>query len=220
MAELYGELIKQAQLAEELGFDTAWLAEHHFNNYVAQPSPFQLAAMLGATTSRIRLGIAVVVLTFHHPLRLAGELAQLDVLTQGRLDVAVGRGAFPWEAHQMGIKQTDQENRDYCSEHLLVMARALRSPMKAIDHQGKLWQFANLTIIPPTYTEKSPTFWVAAQRPESVPWAIESCLNAGLPPILFCSQLRRPFKLIEDVHAAYERELSARRSTGADVSGA
>lgn len=198
-ARLYGELIEQAELAEALGFDAVWLAEHHFNNYVAQPGPLQIAAIIASRTKRVHIGIAVVVAPLHHPLRLAGELAQLDVLANGRLEVAVGRGAFPWEAEQMGVHQSDQESRDFCKEHLLVMAKALRSRMQAVDHKGSRWTFSNVTIIPPTATAMSPRFWMAAQQPGSVPWAVAACLDAGLPPAIFCSLLRRPFALVEQM---------------------
>ena len=216
---LYHELLEQGELAEELGFDSVWLAEHHFNNYVAQPGPFQLAAMLGERTKTVNIGIAVVVLTFHHPLRLAGELAQLDVLLDGRLEAALGRGAFPWEAHQMGIVQTQAESREYCREHIKVMATTLRSRGAAIDYEGERWSFSNLTIIPPTATDASPRFWVAAQRPDSVEWAVSSALEAGLPPIVFCSQLRRPFSLIEGMAAAFKESIAAHEAQGTDTAG-
>ena len=213
-ARLYGELIEQAELAEALGFDAVWLAEHHFNNYVAQPGPLQIAAIVASRTRRVRIGIAVVVAPLHHPLRLAGELAQLDVLANGRLEVAVGRGAFPWEAEQMGVHQSEQESRDFCKEHLLVMATALRSRMEAVDHKGSRWTFSNVTIIPPTATPASPRFWMAAQQPASVPWAVASCLDAGLPPAIFCSLLRRPFALVEEMRAALTRSLVERAFSG------
>lgn len=219
--QLYRELILEAQLAEELGFRSVWLAEHHFNNYVAQPGPLQLAAMIADRTERIHIGIAVLVVTFHHPLRLAGELAQLDVLAKGRLEVAIGRGAFPWEAQQMGIHQEDQENREYCKEHLLVLAKTLRSRMQAVDHEGSYWKFANVTIIPPTATPSSPQFWVAAQRPDSVPWAVASCLDAGLSPMIFCSQLRRPFALVGQMLNVFKASLAeGERTRGVGSDGA
>jgi alkanesulfonate monooxygenase SsuD/methylene tetrahydromethanopterin reductase-like flavin-dependent oxidoreductase (luciferase family) len=208
--QLYAELIEQAVLAETLGFHTAWLAEHHFNNYVAQPGPLQLAAIIADRTSKIRIGVAVVVAPFHHPLRLAGELAQLDVLANGRLDVAIGRGAFPWEAQQMGIHQSDDENRATCKEHLLVMAKTLRSRMRSVDHEGSHWSFSNVTIIPPTATSSSPRFWVAAQSPDSVPWAVAACLDAGLPPVIFCSLLRRPFTLVTEMRDAISAVVARR----------
>lgn len=219
--QLYRELILEAQLAEELDFRAVWLAEHHFNNYVAQPGPLQLAAMIADRTERLHIGIAVLVVTFHHPLRLAGELAQLDVLAKGRLEVAIGRGAFPWEAQQMGIHQTDQENRDYCKEHLLVLAKTLRARMQAVDHEGSHWKFSNVTIIPPTATSSSPRFWVAAQQPGSVPWAVACCLDAGLTPMIFCSQLRRPFALVRQMLDALKESLAdAKQTSGVGNGGA
>src|SRR5438309_12056153 len=90
---LYEKWIEQVTLAEELGFDGAWFTEHHFGRFGGMlPSPQMLMAALAQRTSRIRLGTAVVLLPMHHPLRIAEEMAMLDILSNGRLNVGVGRG--------------------------------------------------------------------------------------------------------------------------------
>jgi alkanesulfonate monooxygenase SsuD/methylene tetrahydromethanopterin reductase-like flavin-dependent oxidoreductase (luciferase family) len=209
LEEMYDDLLTEAALAEKCGFSHIWLAEHHFNNYIAQPAPMQLAAMLADRTTTVKIGIAVVVLPFYHPLRLAGELAQLDVLLKGRLVATLGRGAFRFEAYAMGQDMTDEENRELCSESIQILAATLRSRMRAVDHKGKRWQFENVTIIPPSYSKTSPDLWVAAQSPLSAEWAVKLCVESGLRPQIFCSQLRRPFSVISDVHSAYKKALAS-----------
>jgi alkanesulfonate monooxygenase SsuD/methylene tetrahydromethanopterin reductase-like flavin-dependent oxidoreductase (luciferase family) len=121
----------------------------------------------------------------------------------------------------MGIHKPDQENREYCKEHLLVLAKTLRSRLRAVDHDGSNWKFSNVTIIPPTATPSSPRFWVAAQRPDSVPWAVASCDDAGLPPMIFCSQLRRPFALVGQMLNEFRASLAeGERTRGVGTDGA
>jgi len=79
---------------EELGFDSIWLTEHHFIDYGLSVSPAVLAAAAAMRTRRVRIGLAAAILPFHDPVRLAEELAIVDILSEGRLDVGVGRDEF------------------------------------------------------------------------------------------------------------------------------
>lgn len=92
--EVLQQAVDQTRLAEEVGFDCIWMGEHHFGGegYDVHPNPILTAAHLAARTERIRIGLAAVILAGWHPLRLAEDLAVLDHITGGRLEVAVGRG--------------------------------------------------------------------------------------------------------------------------------
>src|SRR5713101_7191664 len=94
---MYGDLLEEIAYAEEQGLETVWLAEHHFVSYSACPQPLKFAIKAATQTRRVRFGTGVLVLPFYHPLRLAGEIAVADVLTGGRLEIGVGRGAYPYE---------------------------------------------------------------------------------------------------------------------------
>jgi natural product biosynthesis luciferase-like monooxygenase protein len=103
-ADAYRDLIDDAQLAEALGFDAVWIAEHHFDAYGGVvPSPAVLAAALAQRTSRIRIGVAVAVVPFYQPIRLAEEFAMVDVLSQGRLEMGLGRGFMTHEMRGFGV---------------------------------------------------------------------------------------------------------------------
>jgi len=91
------------QLAEAIGFDTAWFAEHHFTNYSISVSPLMMAAHMAGYTSRIRLGTAVMVLPLYHPMRVAQEIALVDRLTEGRLVLGIGSGYQAWEFDRYGL---------------------------------------------------------------------------------------------------------------------
>lgn len=91
------------RLAEEVGLDTAWFAEHHFTNYSISVSPLMMAAHMAAATRRIRLGTAVIVLPLYQPMRVAQEVALVDQLSGGRLVLGVGTGYQPFEFERYGV---------------------------------------------------------------------------------------------------------------------
>lgn len=105
------ETLEEIKLADELGFDSAWLAEHHFSRYGILGNPLLLGAAVAQETKRIRIGTAVVVLPFHNPLRLAEDTATLDVLSGGRVDLGVGRGYQPGEFNGFGIDAETSKKR-------------------------------------------------------------------------------------------------------------
>ena len=105
------ETLEEIQLADELGFDSAWLAEHHFSRYGILGNPLLLGAAIAERTKNIRIGTAVVVIPFHNPLRLAEDAATLDLLSHGRLDLGVGRGYQPAEFKGFGIEPESSKQR-------------------------------------------------------------------------------------------------------------
>ncbi|HEX3087737.1 MAG TPA: LLM class flavin-dependent oxidoreductase, partial [Ilumatobacteraceae bacterium] len=101
--QLLAETRAEVQLAEQLGFDIAWFAEHHFSNYSITSSPLLLVSHMAAATTTIRLGPAVIVLPFYEPLRLAEDVCLADALTGGRLVLGLGFGYQPREFIKFGI---------------------------------------------------------------------------------------------------------------------
>src|SRR5919108_2397524 len=119
----YHDTIEQIVYADELGFDIAWLAELHFYRpFSILSSPLILAAALAQRTTRIRLGTAVVLLPLQHPLRLAEDAATVDLLSQGRLEVGVGRGAIA--IHFQGFNVPQDESRERFEEALTLLEQA------------------------------------------------------------------------------------------------
>ena len=118
---------RHAVMADELGYDRIWLGEHHFDadGTDASPNPIMLATDLAARTERIRMGMAAVSLTLWHPLRVAEDLAILDHFSEGRLDVAFGRGILPIEVMNLNPKagrwQGQDESRAIFDEHLAIV---------------------------------------------------------------------------------------------------
>jgi len=106
-----GGIVEQVEIADELGFDIAWFAEHHFSNLCVCPSPLLIAAHCAARTKRIRMGTAVLVLPFYNPMRLIDEIAYVDILSGGRLVLGVGTGNQEYEARRLGLSLADARAR-------------------------------------------------------------------------------------------------------------
>ncbi len=102
-ADILAMTVEKVRLAEQLGFDGAWFAEHHFTSHSVCPSPLMMVAHCAAVTTRLRLGPAVVVLPLNHPLRVVQELGMLQALTGGRLQLGLGTGHQPHEFRTYGI---------------------------------------------------------------------------------------------------------------------
>ena len=102
-AQVLTNTVRQVRLAEELGFDATWFAEHHFSNASVCASPLMMAMHCAAVTSRILLGPAVVVLPLHHPLRVAQEVAMLDQISGGRVLLGFGPGHQPHEFRSLQV---------------------------------------------------------------------------------------------------------------------
>ncbi|MEU4253067.1 LLM class flavin-dependent oxidoreductase [Amycolatopsis sp. NPDC026612] len=116
------EHLELAVLAESLGFDSAFVTEHHFSDYALTPSPLQLLTYLAARTDRLLLGTAVVVIPWHNPVRLVEEILTLDALSNGRLIIGVGRGTAGREYEGLGCASDESENRFTDGLHTLVSA--------------------------------------------------------------------------------------------------
>lgn len=102
-AQVMATTTAAVQLAEQIGFDATWFAEHHFTSASVCASPLLMTAHCAALTKRIRLGPAVVVLPLHHPLRVVQEVGMLEVMSGGRLNLGIGTGHQPHEFRSFGV---------------------------------------------------------------------------------------------------------------------
>lgn len=99
--EVIANSVEQTVVAEQAGFNAAWYAEHHFNNYSLSPSPLMMVAHCAGRTSRIRLGTAVCILPLYHPARLLAEIGMVDTLSKGRLELGIGSGYQEFEVRAL-----------------------------------------------------------------------------------------------------------------------
>ena len=179
------ETLEQCILADEVGFDYLWFVEHHFlTGFSASPSPEVFYGALSRLTKRIRLGFGVVILPYHHPVRVAERVAMLDHLSHGRVDLGTGRSA-PYEQLGMGIDPRD--TRDMWEESLSMIPKIWESDM--FKWEGRFWNVPPRQVLPKPYQQPHPPLWVAALQPSTYQLAAEKGIGvlsfgASAPDVL------------------------------------
>ncbi len=156
--QMYAEMLEQAILAEDIGLSNLWIPEHHFINYLVHPNPLMTAIRVASVTRHIRLTTSVLVLPFFDMRRLAGEIALADHLTNGRIEIGVGRGAFKYEFDRFGVSFED--SRRNFDEALPLLERLLTE--QDVSAAGEFYRFDPLTIMPRPLQRPHPPIWVAA----------------------------------------------------------
>lgn len=134
MRDVARHTLEMVQMAERGGFEIAWAAEHHAIEMTIAPNSFQLLGWWGSHTNSIRLGTAVVVAPYWHPIKLAGEAAMLDLLTGGRLEFGIGCGAYQREFNRMAGGLKAQEGVPYMLEMLPLLKQLWQGD---VEHSGK-----------------------------------------------------------------------------------
>lgn len=168
--QIYEDKVEQVVLADELGFDTTWLAEHHFSRYGLISCLPQFLTYLAAKTKRIRLGTAVSVLPQHNPIFVAEQFATLDLLSNGRVDIGVGRGFSPAEDRVLGIDRA-KTSRMYV-EAVDVIRGLWTTP--GFSHHGEFYRLEDVTIVPqPQQTPHPPIYMAAFESADNVRAAVD-----------------------------------------------
>ena len=156
--QVYADLTEEVQFAEQLGFHSVWMAEHHFTRYGLAPSPLQLATYLAAKTEKIRFGTAILVLPIYDPVLLAEQVAMLDVLSNGRVDLGVGRG-LAGSAEQQILNVPSEQNEARFAEMLDILpALWTRS---GYTHKGTHYDIQDVTVLPRPVQQPHPPIYVA-----------------------------------------------------------
>jgi natural product biosynthesis luciferase-like monooxygenase protein len=164
-AELYAHWLEQIDAAEELGFESLWVTEHHFRYFGGMlPNPQLLLAAAAQRTKHMRLGTAVSILPMHNPLRVAEDFAMVDLLSNGRLDFGAGRGMHPLEYSVFGADWATAQLR--LTEALDIILRAWSGD--EFEWNGTYYRFPRLTVFPrPVQTPHPPIYITANRDPES-----------------------------------------------------
>src|SRR5580704_2856774 len=138
--------------AEELGFHSSFLVEHHFTGWNQVSAPLMLLTCLAMRTTRLRLGSAVMVLPWHNPVLLAEQAATLDLISGGRLDLGIGKG---------------YRHSEFKGFAIAVMTRAWTTRQR-FSHHGRFWHFEDIVVEPPPAQQPHPPLWVAAGSEQSI----------------------------------------------------
>ncbi|MGI9310088.1 MAG: LLM class flavin-dependent oxidoreductase [bacterium] len=200
--------LEMVQRADAGGFRIVWAAEHHALEMTIAPNPFQILTWWAAHTDRIRLGSAVAVAPYWHPINLAGEAALLDLYSGGRLEFGIGSGAYQREFDRMrpGLKQSDGWR--YMQEMLPTVLALWRGDA---EHDGEFWQFPKSTSVPKPLQQPHPPIWVAARAPISFDYAIANGCNIMTWP------LTRPMSEAEAYRQRFDDALAKHPQSRAPV---
>ena len=159
----FDNMLNESVIAEKLGYTTVSIPEHHLINILMMPSPLQMAVKIASITKKINITTGIVVLPLHDMRTYAGDVATADILTDGRLTLGVGRGAFPWEMKRLGTPI--EISKEKFTESLEVLQLLLKN--KEVSYQGKFYDFEPLTIMPRPISNPIPMV-IAAMNLESI----------------------------------------------------
>lgn len=167
--QVFEDLVKEAKLAERVGFHGIFAAEHHFTNYASITNPIVYASALSQVVTRIRLGTMGVVLPLHHPLRVAEDAAMVDQLSNGRFELGLARGYAPYEYGGLGASMDDSATR--MSEGIDVITQYWNTSDEG--HRGTHWDLPARTISPKPRQHGGPPMWYACGSEASIDIALQ-----------------------------------------------
>jgi len=164
VSTVYDRAMDRVAMMEDSEFDCIWLAEHHFTTYSVCPSVTLMGTHIAARTKRLRIGTAVTLNAYYHPLRLAEELSMLDVFSNGRLNWGSGRGFDPTEYKLFNITQDDAYNR--FRETADIVQKAWQN--ERFSHHGKYYDYDDVLVLPRPFQDPHPPVYLAASSPDSI----------------------------------------------------
>jgi alkanesulfonate monooxygenase SsuD/methylene tetrahydromethanopterin reductase-like flavin-dependent oxidoreductase (luciferase family) len=226
-AEIYRQFLEIATEAERLGFWSIWTTEHHFTSpkdywpfgvsadeyrpvaeYDINPDPLILLAYAAAQTSSIRLGTAVVVLPWDQPLRSTERAAMLDVLSNGRVELGVGRGSPTREGPAFGVPADPEVAGRRFREQVQLVRRAWGG--HEFSFEGEFYSVPAGLGLTPTPVQREAPLWIGSASNDSAVWAAEQ----GLP----YATIAWPLMLMEEYKTKHDVYHAAAAASGVDVS--
>ena len=192
---VYERAFQRIDTMERTGYDAVWLAEHHFSTYSVCPSIHIMGTHIAARTERLRIGTAVSLAPFYHPLRLAEEVALLDVLSDGRVNWGAGRGFDETEHRNFGVERKDSYPR---FREVVDIVRAAWSNERLTYH-GEFHDFEDVEVLPKPLQDPMPV-WLASSSPEAIEWSAQHGYTILMDP-------HAPHDQIAIKRAMYQQEL-------------
>ena len=183
--QAFDELLEQIELTEKLNFNEAWFAEHHHSDYGMLASPNLMIAALARRTERLRFGNLVSVLPLYDPMRLAEECAMLDILTDGRLNIGLGRGVPKDDMKHRLDRETAQARFE---EGIEILLRAWTG--ETFSYSGKAWGYEEISCRPQPLQKPHPPIYYGASSPDSPAMVARRGWNLALSrqPLLNCAK--------------------------------
>jgi alkanesulfonate monooxygenase SsuD/methylene tetrahydromethanopterin reductase-like flavin-dependent oxidoreductase (luciferase family) len=189
LATVYARALERIEIMDRAGYDAVWLAEHHFSSFSVCPSVHMVGTLAAARTTRLRIGTGVSLAPFYHPLRLAEEVALLDLLSGGRVNWGAGRGFARVEFENFGVPLAESTSRFHETVEIVLRAWTVNR----LSFAGEHFHFEDVEVLPKPLQRPHPPVWMAATSESAIGWA------AG-----------RGFSILMDPHAAH-RDIGRKR---------
>jgi alkanesulfonate monooxygenase SsuD/methylene tetrahydromethanopterin reductase-like flavin-dependent oxidoreductase (luciferase family) len=167
LSDVYARAMERVHIMDTNGYDAVWIAEHHFSTYSVCPSINMMGTHFAAHTKNLRIGTGVSLAAFYDPLRLAEEVALLDVLSGGRVNWGAGRGFDAKEFSAFGIDR--EESYPRFRENVDIVLNAWKS--EKLTYNGTYHQYDEVEVLPKPMQSPHPPVWMAASSPDAVRWA-------------------------------------------------
>ncbi|MDY7106280.1 MAG: LLM class flavin-dependent oxidoreductase [Actinomycetota bacterium] len=177
-SEVYEAALARIEVMDRAGYDAVWLAEHHFSDFSICPSVHLMGMAVAARTERLRIGMGVSLAAAYHPLRLAEEVALLDVLSGGRVNWGAGRGFQPGELAALGVPMDESHER--FRENVEVVLAAWTH--ERLHYEGRWSRFDDLEVLPKPLQQPHPPTWMAATSTGAITWTASRGLDLLLDP--------------------------------------
>ncbi|MEL6289116.1 MAG: LLM class flavin-dependent oxidoreductase [Pseudomonadota bacterium] len=204
--ELYAQFIELCEIADDAGLQTIWTGEHHGMDFTISPNPLTMLVDLARRTKNVRLGTGTLQAPFWHPVRLAGEIAMTDIMTEGRLEVGIARGAYAFEYERM----TPGIDAWGAGQKLRALVPALRGLWTGdYAHDDEHWSFPQTTASPLPIQAPHPPIWIAARDPNSHRFAIDHGCDVQVTPLWLGDE--EVDALIDRFDTAFEESGAAHR---------
>ena len=177
---LYEEFVELCKIADKGGMRAVWTGEHHGMNFTIAPNPFLNLVDVARHTQNVRLGTGTIIAPFWHPIRLAGEAAMTDIITDGRLELGIARGAYTFEYERLmpGLEAWEAGQR---MRELVPAIKALWAGDYA--HEGEFYRFPKTTAAPLPQQDSGPPIWIAARELNSHEFAVQNGCNVQVTPL-------------------------------------
>lgn len=178
--QLYDEFIELCKMADAGGMRAVWTGEHHGMNFTIAPNPFLNLVDVARQTKNVRLGTGTIIAPFWHPIRLAGEAAMTDLITDGRVELGIARGAYSFEYERLlpGLDAWEAGQR------MRELVPAVQELWKGdYAHEGEFFQFPKTTSAPHPVQVGGPPIWIAARDPNSHEFAVRNGCNVQVTPL-------------------------------------
>jgi alkanesulfonate monooxygenase SsuD/methylene tetrahydromethanopterin reductase-like flavin-dependent oxidoreductase (luciferase family) len=206
LATVYNRALERIEVMDQTGYDAVWLAEHHFGTYSVCPSVHLMAMHVADRTNRLRIGTAVTLAAFYHPLRIAEEVALLDVLSGGRVNWGVGRGFDKTEYQAFDVAPDDSYPR--FREHVDVVLQAWTNDR--LTYRGQFWQFDDVEVLPKPHQAPCPPTWIASTSPGAIEWSAREGFSILMDPHSSHVEIGEKRRLYDDTLAAAGHTVSGR----------